>query len=131
MYFSYTDWVGGMYITPSFVGSRSGFASAGAWYSLTHVGRKQFIENAEAVADATKSAAEKLRKIEGVQVIGHPELCAIGFQTTSVSIFAVSDYLIKQKQWNISPIHLPDALHISLTVANCENVKKHLAADVA
>jgi sphinganine-1-phosphate aldolase len=57
MYFFYTDWVGGIYGTPSFVGSRSGFASAGAWYSLTHVGRNQFKANATLVAEATKKAA--------------------------------------------------------------------------
>lgn len=43
MYFIYTEWVGGIYATPSFPGSRSGFASAGAWYALTHVGRKQYL----------------------------------------------------------------------------------------
>jgi sphinganine-1-phosphate aldolase len=42
MYFFYSVWVGGLYGTPSFVGSRSGFASAGAWYCLTQIGRNQF-----------------------------------------------------------------------------------------
>jgi sphinganine-1-phosphate aldolase len=41
--------VGGIYATPSFPGSRSGFASAGAWYALTHIGRKQYQENATSV----------------------------------------------------------------------------------
>lgn len=43
MYFVYCDWLGGLYGTPSFAGSRPGFASAGAWYALTHYGRKQYI----------------------------------------------------------------------------------------
>lgn len=46
MYYIYTDWVGAVYITPSFSGSRSGFASAGAWYCFTHIGRKTYLENA-------------------------------------------------------------------------------------
>lgn len=58
MYFIYTDWVGAVYITPSFSGSRSGFASAGAWYCFTHIGRKTYLENALAVVDATKTAAK-------------------------------------------------------------------------
>lgn len=49
MYYVYVDWVGAIYATPSFPGSRSGFASAGAWYSLTHIGRRQFVENAKRV----------------------------------------------------------------------------------
>ena len=57
MYFVYADWVGGLYGTPSFVGSRAGFASAGAWYALTQVGKKQYQENAKEISDATKKSA--------------------------------------------------------------------------
>jgi sphinganine-1-phosphate aldolase len=49
-FFIYTDWIGGIYATPSIVGSRSGFASAGAWYVMTHVGLKQYKDNALAVS---------------------------------------------------------------------------------
>ena len=41
-YYVNTDWMGGVYATPSFPGSRSGFATAGAWYMLTHVGKKAY-----------------------------------------------------------------------------------------
>ena len=63
MYFVYSDWIGGLYGTPSFVGSRPGFASAGAWYALTQIGKKQFTENAIEISKATKTLAEELRKI--------------------------------------------------------------------
>lgn len=53
MYFIETNWIGGLYATPSFPGSRSGFASAGAWYSLTHVGKQQYIDNAKRVQRTT------------------------------------------------------------------------------
>ena len=39
-YFQVVDWTGGLYATPSFPGSRSGFASAGAWYSMTQLTKK-------------------------------------------------------------------------------------------
>ncbi len=90
MYFIYTDWVGGIYATPSFPGSRSGFASAGAWYALTHVGKKQYVENSMRVVEATKIAARDLAKIEGVRVIGNPELCVVAFQIDVVDCFNVS-----------------------------------------
>lgn len=46
-YFISTTWTGGIYGTPSFPGSRSGFPTAGAWYSLTQLTKKQFKKNAE------------------------------------------------------------------------------------
>jgi len=72
MYYVETDWVGAVYATPSFCGSRSGFASAGAWYSLTHVGRKQFVENALVIQEATKTAVRDLSEIEGIKIVGNP-----------------------------------------------------------
>lgn len=80
MYYIYTDWVGGIYATPSFPGSRSGFASAGAWYALTRVGRKQYLENALLITKSTVNAAKKLSEIEGVKIIGNPQVCVLAFQ---------------------------------------------------
>jgi sphinganine-1-phosphate aldolase len=71
-YYVYTDWVGGIYATPSIFGSRSGFASAGAWYALTHVGRKQYMDNALQISETTKAVAKQLSKIVGVKVFGKP-----------------------------------------------------------
>lgn len=47
MYYIDTDWIGGIYCTPSFPGSRSGFSVAGAWYALTHITRKVYKQNAQ------------------------------------------------------------------------------------
>lgn len=41
-YYVNMDWKGGIYGTPTFPGSRSGFASAAAWYSLTQTTMKGF-----------------------------------------------------------------------------------------
>lgn len=40
MYYINADWQGGVYASPSAPGSRSGFASAGAWYSMVTVTKK-------------------------------------------------------------------------------------------
>lgn len=39
-YYSMTDWVGGVYASPSMAGSRPGSVIAGAWAVLNHVGRE-------------------------------------------------------------------------------------------
>lgn len=44
-------------------GSRSGFASAAGWYSLTQVTLKGFKENAKTIVNATIEGAKKLRNI--------------------------------------------------------------------
>lgn len=82
------------------------------------------------VVEATKKAAKELAKIEGVRVLGNPELCVLAFQTDIVDCFSVSSFLTKEKGWKISAIHLPKGLHISVTLANCNNVGQNLAKDV-
>ena len=54
----------------------------------------------------------------------------LGFTTTEVDAYKMNEYLKKRKNWQISSIHLPKGLHVSVTLANCENVRKHLANDV-
>ena len=41
-YYVNTEWKGGLYGTATFPGSRSGFASAAGWYSLTQITMKGF-----------------------------------------------------------------------------------------
>ena len=70
------------YGTMGFPGSRSGFASAAGWYSLTQITMKGFKNNAEIIVNATQEGAENLRKLKGIKVFGDPKLCVIAFTTT-------------------------------------------------
>ena len=65
-YYVNTEWKGGIYATTAMPGSRSGFAGAGAWYSLTHVGKRGFKENAQLIISSTKQTADNLRALKGV-----------------------------------------------------------------
>jgi len=38
--------------------------------------------------------------------------------------------LNKEKGYDISPIHLPNGIHISMTLANCEKMQNDLANDI-
>jgi sphinganine-1-phosphate aldolase len=45
MYYINSEWCGGLYCTPSFCGSRNGFASAGAWYAFTRNTKNTYKNN--------------------------------------------------------------------------------------
>jgi glutamate/tyrosine decarboxylase-like PLP-dependent enzyme len=82
------------------------------------------------IVEATKTAAKDLAKIDGVRVMGNPELCVLAFLIDLVDCYSVSSYLMKEKGWKISALHIPKGLHVSVTLANCGNVKNKLASDV-
>lgn len=132
MYYIQTEWIGAVYATPSFAGSRSGFSSAGAWYSLLNVTKKGYNENSRTIIAATKETVKALRSIEGVTVFGEPCICALAFSysTPYISCFDIVSYLVKVKGWELSPIHLPNGIHVSMTLANYEAISKQLPIDV-
>ncbi len=66
MFYINSDWIGGLYATPSFPGSRSGFASAGAWYSMINVTYGGYEQNSKKIIESTKKAVEELKKIKGI-----------------------------------------------------------------
>ncbi len=63
-------------------------------------------------------------------VFGNPKVCALAFSTDNVSCLDLSSYLNKEKGYDISPIHLPDGIHISVTLANCEKMQSDLDKDI-
>lgn len=62
-------------------------------------------------------------------VFGDPHLCVIAFGT-SCSHLLLADFLNYERGWSVAPIHKPDGLHLSLTLANYENIKNNLFDDV-
>lgn len=70
--------------------------------------------------------------MEGIEVFGEPDLCVIAFcpNPNNGKHLQLTDYLKHEKKWNISSIHKPYGIHISVTIANADNVKNHLSKDV-
>lgn len=102
------------------------------WYSLTQITMKGFKENAKNVVNATIEGAAKLRNIKGITVFGEPKLCVISFTTSDpgVSSLRLGDFLSHEKKWNLSALHKPSGIHISVTLANANQVIENLAKDV-
>jgi glutamate/tyrosine decarboxylase-like PLP-dependent enzyme len=89
---------------------------------MTQLTKKQYKYNAEEIVKATKEAARKLRQIPGIQMLGDPKLCVIAFRCVKYSSLDLADYLNHEHSWGVSSLHKPEAIHVSLTLANYENV---------
>jgi sphinganine-1-phosphate aldolase len=58
-----TTWSGGMYVTPTMAGSRSGATIAGTWAAVMKFGKKGFIDKAKKLLTAASSIKKELAKI--------------------------------------------------------------------
>ena len=54
-YFTYTEWPGGIYFSPTMAGSRSGALSAACWASLVSIGEEGFMNIAKNIMTAANT----------------------------------------------------------------------------
>ncbi len=122
------DWCGGIYISPSLQGTKPGGAIAAAWAALRSVGREGYMKNAKLIMELTKKMIVGINNIDGIEVMGEPEACLVGFQSSdnrTVNIFVVGD-LMEKKGWHIDRQQNPNSLHVSLNPTHIIAVDDYL-----
>ncbi|KAK9822584.1 hypothetical protein WJX74_007398 [Apatococcus lobatus] len=125
-----TEWSGGLYISPGFAGSRSGALIATAWASLVHMGEEGYLRVTQEMLAAAKKFQRGVANIQGLRVVGQPEMCVVAFESThrSVDIYKVND-LMTQRGWHLNALQFPAAVHICFTARHV-NVVDQLLKDL-
>eukprot|EP01102_Stenamoeba_stenopodia_P012414 TRINITY_DN3922_c0_g1_i1.p1 TRINITY_DN3922_c0_g1~~TRINITY_DN3922_c0_g1_i1.p1 ORF type:complete len:554 (+),score=114.04 TRINITY_DN3922_c0_g1_i1:90-1751(+) len=116
-FFVYTQWPGGLYGSPSLLGTRGGGSIAGAWASLVNLGEKGFMELAEVIMKTSKKLQSGINAIEGLRVLSTPDGSLISFESTqpsSVNVFAVADVMEKKYGWHMERQPNPDSVHLTV-----------------
>jgi len=121
--FSYTEWPGGIYSTPTHAGSRGHAPIAGAWVALQSVGYNGYLDKAGKIIEATRRAAKKVSELGDLAVVGNPELGTVSFvsKNKNLSAYDVVDKL-KEKGWKTAALQKPAALHLSITNYNLAQI---------
>jgi sphinganine-1-phosphate aldolase len=128
-FFVSTDWVGGVYISPTAAGTRPGGAIAAAWAALQAMGQDGYLELAARIADLGTRMIEGIDAVEGLRVLGDPQMrsvFAFASDDEAVDVFAVGDQL-EQRGWHPDKQIRPDALHMMLTTPHVDVVEPFLA----
>lgn len=53
-FFSYTDWPGGIYASPTIAGSRQGCTIAMTWATMMHIGHQGYVESTRQIIETTR-----------------------------------------------------------------------------
>ncbi|XP_030766091.1 sphingosine-1-phosphate lyase [Sitophilus oryzae] len=120
-----TDWLGGVYGSPSVGGSRPGGNITTCWATLLHYGLEGYVSATRDIIHTTKYIEKGLRRMKGIYIFGQPatSVVAIGSPLEFV-IFRLSDGLYK-KGWNLNFLQYPPGIHICVTLMHT----KHGVAD--
>lgn len=109
-----TNWSGGIYGSPSFMGTRGGGPIAAAWTALNHIGTEGYRRMAKETYDETEYIKNAIRiELPELQILGDPQLTLFAIASDKVDVYEVADEL-EQLGWTINRQQLPASLHVLL-----------------
>ena len=118
-HFIQKDWNGGIYATPTMMGSKSGALIASTWASMLYIGKKKYIRIAKQIQDNVKMIKEEFRNNDLVSIVGDPNLNIIGMKCSAKNIWQINIYHIiekmKGREWNLTIMQNPASFHFCLT----------------
>lgn len=136
--FACSRWTGYTVINAAVTSSKTAGPMAAAWAVMNYLGDEGYMEIVREVMQATRLVVDGINRIDGVQVLGAPNMCMISFASTSdkINVYHLADVL-KKKGWYLQPqfkrANSPANLHISMnrsTVHQAQAFLKDLEATI-
>ncbi len=128
-FYSWSGWPGGLYVSPTMTGTRSGAAIAAAWAVLHYLGEEGYLRLARAVLETSRRLREGIAAIEDFKILGAPVASVFSFTSERHDVYALHRAMAKQG-WRLDCQQLPASLHLMVTPAH-EAVAAQLLADLA
>jgi glutamate/tyrosine decarboxylase-like PLP-dependent enzyme len=113
-YFTATDWPGGLYMSPTFAGSRPGGLSAACWAAMMALGEAGYLEATRRILDAASAVKQGVAAIPGLRVLGDP-LWVVALACDGADIYRVMEGMA-HRGWSLNGLQHPPAMHLALTL---------------
>jgi sphinganine-1-phosphate aldolase len=131
-YFTYTEWSGGIYCSPSATGSRPGGLIAAAWAGLVTMGADGFMANAQKIHEQLQLIKGGLRAIPALRVLGDADAACISYAAQdpgALNIFMVAD-AIEQRGYTCNRLQKPECIQVQVGVRSGFSAEQYIK-DVA
>jgi len=118
-YYTTADWPGGLYLSPTFAGSRPGALSAECWAAMVSIGAQGYLEAARRILATGARIRDGVAGIPGAEVLGDP-LWVIAFTTgEGIDVFQVMENM-GRRGWSLNGLQRPPAVHIAVTLRHTQ-----------
>ncbi|HSK01846.1 MAG TPA: aminotransferase class V-fold PLP-dependent enzyme [Kofleriaceae bacterium] len=139
-FFVATDFPGGIYASPTLLGTRPGGPIAAAWAALHALGEDGYRALAAAAADAADRLRAGIAAIPGLALLGEPHASIVAYATTAsesrafgargaavgLDVYAIADRL-EARGWTVDRQHRPASIHLTVTANHGPIVDIYLA----
>lgn len=102
-FFAFAQWPGGMFVSPSMLGTRPGGAIAAAYAALVGNGQSGYLARAKVLMECSKQLQRALAAVPEVRVLGEPHMSIVAWTTKKefekeINLFAVADVMVGTEQ---------------------------------
>lgn len=126
-YFVTADWDGGLYVSPTILGSRSGGLVAQAWAGFLSRGYKEYQDSSNKIIRIAKYAHEKLQLVDECHM--YPMDLHIVCFDVGKNTYKLYDYLIT-KGFNLNALQNPPAIHLCVTKSHDESTVDAMVREI-
>jgi len=120
-----TDFPGGIYASPTLLGTRPGGPIAAAWAALQSLGADGYLELARRAVDAADALRAGLRAIPGIVLLGRPDATIVSYAAVGLDVYALADRL-EARGWSVDRQHRPSSIHLTVTANHAPIVERYL-----
>jgi sphinganine-1-phosphate aldolase len=122
-----TDFPGGIYASPTLLGTRPGGPIAAAWAALHTLGDRGYLELARAASDAADRLRAGIAAIDGLVELGPGDATIVAYRAVRDpdSIYAIADRL-EARGWTVDRQHRPASIHLTVTANHAAIVDDYL-----
>ena len=124
--FACTDTTAYTLINPTILSSKSGGPLAGAWAILNYLGEEGYAQIVRVAQQATERLMAGVNAIDGLYVLGQPDMCMFSFASDVINIYQLADEM-KKRGWYLqgqfSTPHSPRNLHVSVNYGTVDKVE--------
>eukprot|EP00088_Acartia_fossae_P057479 TRINITY_DN6706_c0_g1_i2.p1 TRINITY_DN6706_c0_g1~~TRINITY_DN6706_c0_g1_i2.p1 ORF type:complete len:484 (+),score=119.67 TRINITY_DN6706_c0_g1_i2:240-1691(+) len=118
-WFSFPDWPGGIYATPTIGGSRSGGIIAACWATMISYGKEGYVKATKEIVATTRKIASEIATVPTLKIVGKPDVSVVAFTSDKFNVYSLSDAL-KARGWALNALQFPECVHLCVTRLHTE-----------
>ena len=116
-YFVATNWPGGLYATPTILGSRAGGLIASTWATMMFLGEDGYVDATKKIVTTTRKIRSAVKLIPGLYVMGDPKCMVIAFASDDFDIYRLGASM-SERGWNLNSLQFPSSIHLCVTMVH-------------
>ncbi|HTP11724.1 MAG TPA: aspartate aminotransferase family protein [Anaerolineae bacterium] len=117
MFFSYIDWAGGVYVSPTMTGTRPGGPIAAAWAIMNFLGEEGYLRLANIVMQTVRKVREGIAALPEVRVLSNPDMSVMALVSDKLDMYQIGDELTV-RGWHLDRQQFPPSLHMTIVPAH-------------